>query len=130
MRKSIFIVVLLLVLTACKFCHGEELYKISFYCNCVKCCGKAPGDPAYRITASGRQTSRGTIAVDRKIIPLGSLVEILGYGLMRAEDTGGAIKGRHIDVWVSSHKEALSLGIKKLPVKIVRYGPKKAVKKT
>jgi 3D (Asp-Asp-Asp) domain-containing protein len=50
------------------------------------------------LTASGRRAQYGVIAVDPKVIPLGSLVFVEGYGFAIAADTGGAIRGNKIDV--------------------------------
>lgn len=51
-------------------------------------------------TASGRCATTGrTVAVDRTLIPLGTELWVEGHGLRRAEDTGGAIRGHHLDVW-------------------------------
>lgn len=96
-----------------------DTYKVTSYCNCALCCGKAPTHPAYGITASGKKARAGTIAVDRKVIPMGSKVWIEGIGECRAEDTGGAIKGRHIDVWMPTHRAALVHGVKYLNVKVL-----------
>ena len=61
-----------------------------------------------------------TIAVDPKVIPLGSRVEINGQ-IYIAEDTGGAIKGNRIDMCVSSHAEAYRRGVLyNVPVHIVK----------
>lgn len=98
---------------------GSFTVKTTWYCNCFQCTGKTPDHPAYGITASGRKARPGTIAVDRKLIPLGSRVWIEGIGECRAEDVGGAIKGKHIDVWCVSHKEALRNGVQYLNVKIL-----------
>lgn len=82
--------------------------KLSFYCPCAICNGKADG-----LTASGTALTEGrTIAVDSSIIPLGSRVYIDGYGLFIAEDRGGLIAGNRIDIAVSNHERALSMGIK------------------
>lgn len=51
-----------------------------------------------------------TIAVDPKIIPLHSIVYIEDLGYYVAEDTGSAIKGNKIDIFVSSKEEAIQLG--------------------
>ena len=58
------------------------------------------------------------MAVDRKIIKLGSTLRIEGFPntIFRAEDVGGAIKGNHIDIWFPSHKQALKFGVKKIVV--------------
>ena len=92
-------------------------FKITHYCNCSKCCGKWAGGA----TASGTTPKEGrTIAVDPKVIPLGSCVEINGVSGYVAEDTGGAIKGNKIDVFVSSHSKALKLGVlHNVPVYVV-----------
>lgn len=89
---------------------------VTYYCTCQRCCGKAPDHPAYGITASGtRATPYRTVAVDPSVIPLGADV-LVDYGdgaglrRYRAEDTGGAVKGNHIDLCVGSHAEALQLG--------------------
>lgn len=60
-----------------------------------------------------------TIAVDPKIIPLGSRVKI-GDKIYIAEDTGGAIKGKRIDLFVGSHSEAMRFGKKLIKVYIER----------
>lgn len=89
---------------------GKNLgqFRISAYCNCSKCCGKWAGGP----TASGTTPKAGrTIAVDPKVIPLGSKVIIDGHTYI-AEDTGSAIKGNKIDMYFSSHSEAMAWGVK------------------
>lgn len=85
-------------------------FSTTHYCSCASCCG--PG--ASGRTASGRMAEAGvSIAVDKNVIPLGKKVYLSGYGMRRADDTGGAIKRNKIDVFVSSHSEALSLGVRK-----------------
>lgn len=54
-------------------------------------------------TASGTQARVGEIAVDPRVIPLGTTVYVEGFGPLRAEDTGGAIKGNIIDIYMSSN---------------------------
>ena len=89
-----------------------EDVKVSHYCCCVKCCGKDDG-----ITYSGVKATPGvTVAVDTSIIPLGSDV-LVDYGdgvinYYRADDTGSAIKGNKLDLCVSSHQEAINLGVR------------------
>lgn len=64
-----------------------------------------------------------TIAVDPRVIPLGSLVYVEGYGKAIAADTGGAIKGNIIDVYVNSEQEAYNEWGRKydVPVYILAY---------
>jgi 3D (Asp-Asp-Asp) domain-containing protein/peptidoglycan hydrolase CwlO-like protein len=57
-------------------------------------------------TATGIPTGPGIVAVDPTVIPLGTRMTIPGYGEAVAADTGGAIKGLRIDVWVASAAEA------------------------
>ena len=92
--------------------HKLEGATITFYC-CEErphICGTGTG-----ITASGRRvTPYVSCAVDTDIIPLGSNIMIEHNGWMvylRADDTGPAVKGDHIDIAVKGHSEALSLGV-------------------
>ncbi len=65
-------------------------------------------------TATGTRATPGrTIAVDPKVIPLGWWVYIEGVGYRRAEDTGGAIKGNKIDVFLGSEAQARQFGRRK-----------------
>ncbi|MGZ4133709.1 MAG: 3D domain-containing protein [Tumebacillaceae bacterium] len=76
--------------------------------------GKNPGDPDYGITATGTHVKDGeTIAVDPSVIPLGSKVYIEGIGVRVAEDTGGAIIGNRIDVYMSDLSTAIQFGFKR-----------------
>jgi 3D (Asp-Asp-Asp) domain-containing protein/LysM repeat protein len=59
------------------------------------------------------------IAVDPKVIPLGSKVYVEGYGKAIAADTGGAIKGKRIDVFIPTKKAATKFGVKQLKVTIL-----------
>ncbi|MBK5443489.1 MULTISPECIES: peptidoglycan-binding protein [Peribacillus] len=59
------------------------------------------------------------IAVDPNVIPLGSNVEVEGYGQAIAVDTGGAIKGNRIDVFIPKEADALTWGRKEVKVKII-----------
>lgn len=80
----------------------------------VESTGKTPDDPAYGITSSGKKAKEGrTIAVDPNVIPIGTQVYIEGIGVRTAEDTGSAIKGAKIDVFMNDVNEALEFGVKK-----------------
>jgi len=61
-------------------------------------CGKAPGDPWYGITRIGWKMRHGIIAVDPQVIPMLTEIYVPGYGRGIAADTGGMIKGMHIDL--------------------------------
>lgn len=62
-----------------------------------------------------------TIAVDPKVIPLGSKCYIPGYGYAIASDTGGAIKGNKIDLYMNSEEECFSWGRRKVTLHLVAY---------
>lgn len=82
-------------------------FRITHYCNCYLCCGSWAGGP----TASGTIPTPGrTIAVDPSVIPLGTRVIINGQ-IYVAEDTGSAIKGNKIDVYVASHELTTQYGV-------------------
>lgn len=63
--------------------------------------GKAPSDPGYGITASGRRVRKGIIAADRSVVPFRSSVFVPGYGVGYVGDTGGGVRGRWIDLGYS-----------------------------
>lgn len=60
------------------------------------------------------------IAVDPKVIPLGTKVWVEGYGYAVAGDTGGAIKGNKIDVFIPTQSQALKWGRKNVKIKILK----------
>ena len=62
------------------------------------------------MTAIGRRAGRGIVAVDPRVIPLGTRLYITGYGVAVAGDTGGAIVGRRIDLGFDSERDALLFG--------------------
>lgn len=100
------------------YTRAEDLgeFKLTAYCFCEKCNGVWTGEP----TASGAEMTVGrTVAVDPEVIPLGSTVYINGFAYV-AEDTGSAIKGKRIDVLLSSHEEALDFGVQYANVSIIR----------
>lgn len=82
-------------------------FKITHYCPCSTCNGGWGNNTAY----AGKIIPGQTIAVDPNVIPPMSWVYIDGYGLRRAEDCGGGIKGNHIDMAVNSHSEAYKIGV-------------------
>ena len=69
-------------------------------------------------TVTGTWPSRGTIAVDPRVIPLGTELHIEGYGPAVAADTGGAIQGQRIDLYMDTKHECLQWGRRKVEVKI------------
>lgn len=64
------------------------------------------------ITATGDAVRWGVIAVDPRVIPLGTHLYVEGYGEATALDTGGAIKGNRIDLYMNSWDAAVSWGVR------------------
>lgn len=110
---------------------GRVLYKDSIrvkataYSNGFRSTGKNPGDDGYGYTATGTKARRSSdgyssVAVDPRIIPLGTRLYVEGYGYAIAEDTGGAIKGNSIDVFYDTDREAESWGVRWVNVYILK----------
>ena len=87
----------------------------AYTANCKGCSG---------ITKTGlnlrKNPSLKVIAVDPKIIPLGSKVWVEGYGIAVAGDIGGAIKGNKIDLFMNKKSTANQWGRKKVTVKVLK----------
>ena len=101
--------------------RGGESIKYKDKLNCV-----ATAYSGDRITATGRTPVRNpggisTIAVDPSFIPLGSKVYVEGYGYAIASDTGGAIKGNIIDLFLNSSGECKNWGRRPVTVLIIAY---------
>lgn len=92
---------------------GGEIYKITAYCSCVKCCGKTNG-----ITAMGTKASEGRTVATSSKFAFGTKLNINGH-VYTVEDRGGAITGNKIDIYVNSHAAALAWGVRYLPVSVV-----------
>lgn len=96
--------------------NGQEMTvtATAYTANCEGCSGT---------TAMGidlhANPDKKVIAVDPSVIPLGSTVEVEGYGTAIAADTGGAIKGHKIDVFIPSKSDAINWGRKKVKIKVL-----------
>lgn len=71
-------------------------------------------------TATGQPPRVGLVAVDPRVIPLGTKMYVEGYGFAVAADTGGAIKGRIVDVFFETVRECLVWGRRKVKIYILR----------
>lgn len=115
--------------------RAEQTLLTTAYCDCGKCCNwkrKWTGKPVIAsgpnkgqpkkigITASGAKAKPGTIAADTRLYPFGTIMYIPGYGYGRVEDRGSAIQGQHIDLFFTSHQQALNWGRKNKRVTIWR----------
>ena len=90
-----------------------KIFKVTAYCSCAKCCGKSTGR-----TASGTKATAGRTVAASSQYKFGTKLSINGKTYV-VEDRGGAIKGNRIDIYMSSHSQALAWGVKYLPVKVV-----------
>ena len=73
-------------------------------------------------TASGAGVRRGIVAADRRVLPLGSRIQIEAgsySGIYTVADTGGAVKGRILDIWMPSCVEAVRFGRKSIKVSVI-----------
>jgi 3D (Asp-Asp-Asp) domain-containing protein len=79
------------------------------------------------ITRSGSYVRRGVIAADPRVLPLGSTVHLKAgnySGIYSVQDTGKAIKGKRIDVWMPSSREARNFGRQTVRLTVLKYGGK------
>jgi 3D (Asp-Asp-Asp) domain-containing protein len=72
-----------------KYWYKMRVWATKYDANCIGCTGR---------TYSGTEVHKGVCATDPRVIPLGTNFYVEGYGLCRAEDIGGAIKGDKIDL--------------------------------
>lgn len=73
-------------------------------------------------TATGMKAVYGCVAVDPRVIPLGTHLFVEGYGFAIASDTGSAIKGNRIDLCFNSRSQALNFGRRSVRVHVLRGG--------
>lgn len=83
-------------------------YRVMGYCPCARCCGKADGTYA--------PTSLDRVVAAPRGFPFGAKLWIEGVGLVTVGDRGGAIKGKRLDVFFRTHREARDWGVRKLKV--------------
>lgn len=105
--------------TASVSSRGDSLrYKKVIDCKATAYCLKGR-------TASGRYTERGVVAVDPRVIPLGSRLYIetpdgrFVYGHAVAADTGGSIKGNKVDLYMETRSECLNFGVRNVKVYVL-----------
>ena len=76
-------------------------------------------------TRSGVTVRRGVIAADPRVLPLGTVVQLKAgenyTGVYTVHDTGGAIKGRIIDIWMPSSHEARRFGRQRVKLVVLKY---------
>lgn len=80
-------------------------------------------------TASGRPVSRGLIAADPSVLPLGTRVRVEAgafSGEYLVADTGGAVRGRRIDIWTPTAREAMKFGRRAVKLTVLSFGGRRA----
>jgi 3D (Asp-Asp-Asp) domain-containing protein len=80
-------------------------FTVTAYCPCKSCSGKWGNQTSTGVTAQPNHT----IAVDTNVIPYGTEIYIDGQAYI-AEDCGGAIKGKRIDIYFETHEETKEFG--------------------
>ena len=82
-------------------------------------------------TASGRPVAKGLIAADTGMLPLGTRVRLEAgsySGEYMVADRGSAVRGRRIDVWVPSTREAFRFGRRTVKLTVLSYGARRKAK--
>jgi 3D (Asp-Asp-Asp) domain-containing protein len=80
-------------------------------------------------TASGKPVARGVIAADPRVLPIGTRVRVEAgawSGEYVVADTGGAVRGRRIDIWTPTSGEAMRFGRRAVKLTILEVGGKRA----
>ena len=79
--------------------------------------------------ASGRPVTRGLIAADPSVLPLGTRVRLEAgsfSGEYEVADTGGSVRGRRIDIWTPTSREALKFGRRAVKLTVLSFGGRRA----
>lgn len=116
---------------------GMEMldFKLTAYDLTYESCGKYPGNPEYGFTRTGLKIvgpefNQRICAVDPKVIPLHSIIyvevegkEVSPYdGVYFCEDTGGGVKGRHVDLFINDKSIVDAFGVQKGNIYILKRG--------
>lgn len=140
MKKIALALIGILIVTGCSSIPKPEGKPVvrelvtTGYCKCGRCCNwthtfflrrtvykHGPNKGKRKKvgkTASGAMAKKGTIAADPRHYPFGTIMYIPGYGYGEVQDTGGAIKGQHIDLFFKDHEDALEWGKRNKQVKV------------
>lgn len=90
-------------------------FEATAYTDDVESQGKWVGE-----TASGMKPQVGVVAVDPKVIPLGTELFVEGYGNAIAGDVGGAIKGNRVDLFMETRENCMEFGRQNVKVWIIK----------
>ena len=89
-----------------------KMIATAYTANCIGCSG---------FTKLGQPAGHGIVAVDPRVIPLGTALFIPGYGRAIAGDTGGAIRGNRIDLGFDSTSDAFRFGTRQIVVYVLAH---------
>jgi len=118
------------MVTFALLCHAgvvlamEETWVATGYCPCQQCCGKAPSDPLYGITASGKKAQIGMVACNW--LPFGTVMRIDGVKYTVQDRGAKSIFGskdnhkKRVDIYFENHIQALMYGKRKVTVEIIK----------
>jgi 3D (Asp-Asp-Asp) domain-containing protein len=84
-------------------------------------------------TASGQMVSKGLIAADPRFLPLGSRVRLEAgsySGEYLVADTGSMVRGRRIDIWTPTSREAMRFGKRTVKLTVLSFGGRKRASRT
>ena len=116
---TVLAICLLILFFALATARAGEIWKITAYCSCVRCCGKSDG-----ITASGKKARYGMAAGNW--LPFGTKVKIASLGTFVIEDRGAKSQFgsktnhiKHLDIFMPTHKDALNFGVRYFEVEIL-----------
>lgn len=136
MKKILSLILIIAILINSSQCYAktrwvtitEKHYKYlgvfycTHYCPCSRCCGVGGG----KVTASGTKPTAGrTVGVNPRLIPYGTHLKVGSYKGYVAEDTGGGIGWKHLDIFCNSHSEALQKGVQYKKVWTITYTKKR-----
>ena len=111
MRKPTLLFLALAVLTLSAGASSAQTLSVRATHYCAGCAGGK--------TATGGSARRPGLAVDPRVIPLGSRVYVPGHGTLVADDTGRAIRGRRIDIRLASRGGCARRGVKRMTVRVL-----------
>lgn len=77
------------------------------------------------MTKAGTPTRKGIVAADPRVFPVGTILKVVdgpSSGIYTVMDTGSAVKGKKIDIFIPDCRRARRFGLQKLWVRILRHG--------
>lgn len=109
---------LLVILLSTKiYAQTNQVFTVTAYCGCVKCCGKWA---ATHKTADGHTPKEGITCAAPRSVPFGTKLDIEGVGTRIVQDRLAKKYDGRIDIYFAKHSEALKFGKKRLAVKVIK----------